>query len=98
MLKAAIKFNLKQKNGINYLMSKGFIAKDPQEQTVKDVVNFIRSVPSLDKTKIGEYLGEDHDLNKAVLYHYIDTMDFREMGFVDSLKSMLSGFRLPGEG
>jgi hypothetical protein len=31
MLKASIKFNLKPKNGISYLISKGFIAKDPQE-------------------------------------------------------------------
>ena len=31
MLKASIKFNLKPKNGITYLISKGFIAKEPIE-------------------------------------------------------------------
>ena len=31
MLKAAIKFNFKQKTGISYLMGKGFIAKEPIE-------------------------------------------------------------------
>lgn len=31
MLKASIKFNLKPKNGIQYLISKGFIAKEPGE-------------------------------------------------------------------
>ena len=32
MIKAAIKFNLKPKNGILYLILKGFIAKEPVEQ------------------------------------------------------------------
>jgi Sec7-like guanine-nucleotide exchange factor len=31
MLKASIKFNLKPKNGIAYLIQKGFIQKDPEE-------------------------------------------------------------------
>jgi len=34
MLKASIKFNIKPKNGINYLISKGFISKEPKEQMV----------------------------------------------------------------
>lgn len=40
---------------------------------VKDIVNFLRTTSSLDKTRIGEYLGEDIDLNKAVLYYFIDS-------------------------
>lgn len=31
MLKASIKFNLKPKNGITYLIQKGFIKKEPLE-------------------------------------------------------------------
>ena len=31
MLKASIKFNLKPKNGIAYLIQKWFIRKEPQE-------------------------------------------------------------------
>ena len=64
MLKASIKFNLKPKNGINYLMQKCFIAKEPIELQVKDIVNFLKATTTLDKTKIGDYLGEDIDLNK----------------------------------
>lgn len=98
MLKASIKFNLKPKNGIQYLISKGFIAKDPIDQQVKDIVQFLKGTSSLDKTKIGEYLGEDIDLNKKVLYEYIDSFDLRNVQYIESLKRVLSGFRLPGEG
>jgi brefeldin A-inhibited guanine nucleotide-exchange protein len=52
----------------------------------------------LDKTCIGDYLGEDIDLNKKVLYAYVDSFNFASLPFVDSLKRLLSGFRMPGEG
>lgn len=52
----------------------------------------------MDKTKIGEYLGEDVVFNKEVLYLLVDSHDFRNVFFVESLKRLLSGFRLPGEG
>jgi Sec7-like guanine-nucleotide exchange factor len=98
MIKASIKFNLKPKNGIAYLVQKGFIPKDPQDLHIKGIVEFLKSTGSLDKTKIGEYLGEDIDLNKQVLYQYVDSFDFNGVPYVESLKRLLSGFRLPGEG
>lgn len=76
MLKAAIKFNLKPKNGINYLISKGLIAKEPLSEQVKDICNFLRTTPSLDKTNIGDYLGDDSEVNNAVRYYWIDSCDF----------------------
>ena len=76
ILKASIKFNLKPKNGIQYLVSKGLIVKDPQSEQIKDIVNFLKTTSSLDKTKIGDYLGEDTDFNKSVLYAYIDDINF----------------------
>lgn len=98
MVKASIKFNLKPKNGITYLIQKGFIQKEPLEAQVLGIVDFLKSTGSLDKTKIGEYLGEDIDLNKKVLYQYVDSFDFADVPYVESMKRMLSGFRLPGEG
>jgi Sec7-like guanine-nucleotide exchange factor len=65
---------------------------------VSDIVNFFKTVPSLDKTLIGDYLGEDVEINKEVLYEYIDSYEFTNMNFVEAIKLMLSGFRLPGEG
>ena len=61
-------------------------------------MNFLKTTSTLDKTKIGEYLGEDIDLNKKVLYAYVDSFNFANVRYVESLKRMLSGFRLPGEG
>ena len=34
MVKASIKFNLKPKNGINYLLQSGHIPKDPIEEQI----------------------------------------------------------------
>jgi Sec7-like guanine-nucleotide exchange factor len=98
MLKASIKFNMKPKNGIAYLQSKGFIAKEPMSDAVKDICHFLTSTSTLDKTAIGDYLGEDIPLNKEVLYFYIDSFEFNNVPFVEALKRLLSGFRLPGEG
>ena len=95
--KAAIKFNLKPKNGINYLIALGMVSQD-EDQAVKDIVNFFKTTPQLDKTCIGDYMGEDKPFNKAILYNYIDDMDFAGANFVEALKKMLAGFRLPGEG
>lgn len=52
----------------------------------------------MDKTKIGEYLGDEATINKEILYYYIDSFDFHNVPFVESLKRLLSGFRIPGEG
>ena len=64
MAKAAIKFNLKPKNGINYLIQIDYVAKEPIEKKVKDIVNFLKQTPGLDKTMMGDYLGDENDLNK----------------------------------
>jgi brefeldin A-inhibited guanine nucleotide-exchange protein len=58
----------------------------------------LKTTSALDKTAIGDYLGEDIQINKDVLYLYIDTMNFAQKPFVASLKGLLAGFRLPGEG
>lgn len=65
---------------------------------MKDIFHFLSSTATLDKTRIGEYLGDDNAFNKEVLYYYIDSFDFAKVAFVEALKRLLSGFRLPGEG
>jgi Sec7-like guanine-nucleotide exchange factor len=47
---------------------------------------------------IGDYFGEDIELNKAALYYHIDTFDFRGTPYIDAMKKMLATFRLPPEG
>lgn len=51
----------------------------------------------LDKTAIGDYLGDNDDLSKAVMYAYVDLMDFYDKDLVSALRHFLDGFRLPGE-
>lgn len=43
---------------------------------VKDIYHFVTTTPTLDKTLIGEYFGEEKDINKEVLYYYIDSFNF----------------------
>ena len=56
------------------------------------------TAPGLSKTEIGDYLGEDKALCKNVLYAFVDSFNFNGKGLVESLKELLSTFRLPGEG
>lgn len=51
----------------------------------------------LDKTFIGDYLGENDDFSKEVMYAYIDEMNFADVDIVAALRTFLDGFRLPGE-
>lgn len=85
-----LKFNLHPKLGIAYLIDAGFI-----DDSTKSIIDFIRSKPGLNKTMIGEYLGELE--NKKIMYAYVETHNFVKMTFDSSLRKFLSGFRIPGE-
>lgn len=100
MEKAANKFNLKPKNGLKYLTDKGYLPKEPREEMIKGICKFFKETPALSATAIGQYLGEDKDPNRDVLSQYVDEFDFtaKTIGFIDALKILLNGFRLPGEG
>lgn len=87
------KFNMKPKRGIEYLKQNGFIADDPAA-----IAEFFRNKEiGLDKTSIGDYLGEDKPVNKAVLEALVKGQDFRGAELDVALRSFLAIFRLPGE-
>jgi len=65
---------------------------------VQDITHFLKTTPQLDKTMIGDYIGENIEVNKAVLYALVDSISFKNVPFVDALRKLLSAFRLPGEG
>ena len=52
---------------------------------------------SLDKTVIGDYLGEGKDFNILVLHRYVDLLHFTGMEVDEAIRQFLQGFRLPGE-
>ncbi len=86
-------FNQSAKKGLEYLIEKNLLNKEPEE-----IAQFFHSYQDLlDKTVIGDYLGEDDKFHKQTMYAYIDQLDFIQMDFLAALRKFLSGFRLPGE-
>lgn len=92
--KGALVFNQSAKEGIKYLQEAGLI---PDPATPKDIANFLRYTPGLDKQQIGEYLGKNNEDNKKTLYEYVHTFDFTSVSLLTALRMFLDTFRLPGE-
>jgi brefeldin A-inhibited guanine nucleotide-exchange protein len=86
-------FNFKPKHGIKLLIKEGFIPSDKAE----DIAQFLLRDDRLDKTQIGEYLGEGDQKNVDIMHAFVDMMDFSKKRFVDALRGFLQAFRLPGE-
>ena len=95
-----MKFNQKAKYGIKLLVQNELIPiPDTHYQDhITGIVNFLKTTPSLDKTKTGEFLGSNSQLSKDCLKEFIEQYDLKGKEFVPSLRSILLGFRLPGEG
>lgn len=85
-------FNKKAKKGLEYLQSIGRLGK-----THEEVAEFLRVTPGLDKTVIGDYLGERDDPMLKVMHAYVDALDFIGLTLDDAIRKFLEGFRLPGE-
>eukprot|EP00834_Sanchytrium_tribonematis_P006564 NODE_495_length_6825_cov_1.481267.p1 type:complete len:1155 gc:universal NODE_495_length_6825_cov_1.481267:1429-4893(+) len=86
------KFNIKPKHGIQFLIQNNCIASN----TTLAIANFLfQNGHSLDKTSLGDYLGEleFQDLMRA----FVDLYDFRDLSFLSALRLLLTKFRLPGE-
>jgi brefeldin A-inhibited guanine nucleotide-exchange protein len=86
-------FNFKSKKGIQYLLKQGFIENDKPENIAK----FLFEQPGLDKSVIGEYMGEGNEANIAIMHAFVDMMDFTKLKFVEAMRRFLQSFRLPGE-
>lgn len=90
---AVRQFNYKPKRGLKALIQDGFIPSDSPE----DIARFFLSTDLLDKTALGEFLGEGDADNIAIMHAFVDQMDFTKTRFVDALRRFLQSFRLPGE-
>lgn len=87
-------FQQKPKRGVAFFIENGFIDSDDPEE----IAIFLLKSDSLDKTAMGEYLGEGLEKNIAIMHAFVDQMDFDNSAFVESLRTFLQSFRLPGEG
>ncbi|XP_013391576.1 cytohesin-1-like isoform X2 [Lingula anatina] len=86
------KFNMDPKKGIEYLIENGLLQNTPE-----DVAQFLYKGEGLNKTAIGEYLGERNDFNVNVLKAFVNLHEFSDMILVQALRQFLWSFRLPGE-
>lgn len=85
-------FNRKPQKGVQFLQEKQLLGA-----TCGDIARWLHEDERLDKTVIGNYIGENDDHSKEVMCAYIDAFDFRQMEVVAALRFLLEGFRLPGE-
>ncbi|KAI8610970.1 hypothetical protein BC830DRAFT_1069281 [Chytriomyces sp. MP71] len=93
LLEGIKRFNSKPKKGMQYLLDSGCIPSG----TPKDIAYFLLHTEGLNKTMIGEFLGEGEEENIAIMHAFVDEMDFSHMPFVTALRTFLQSFRLPGE-
>ncbi|KAH0816150.1 hypothetical protein GEV33_006641 [Tenebrio molitor] len=85
-------FNRKPRKGVAFLQEHVLLGTDHTA-----VAKFLHNEDRLDKTFIGDFLGDNDEFCKEVMYTYVDQMDFVNMDFVAALRHFLDGFRLPGE-
>ncbi|XP_051141539.1 brefeldin A-inhibited guanine nucleotide-exchange protein 2-like [Andrographis paniculata] len=85
-------FNRKPKKGIEFLIKANKVGNSAEE-----IAAFLKNASGLNKTLIGDYLGERDDLSLKVMHAYVDSFDFQGMQFDEAIRAFLQGFRLPGE-
>uniref|UniRef100_A0A3P8SBG0 Cytohesin-2 n=1 Tax=Amphiprion percula TaxID=161767 RepID=A0A3P8SBG0_AMPPE len=71
--------------------------RDPRRHTPEDIAQFLYKGEGLNKTAIGDYLGERDDFNIKVLQAFVDLHEFTDLNLVQALRQFLWSFRLPGE-
>ncbi|EHA8586918.1 Brefeldin A-inhibited guanine nucleotide-exchange protein 2 [Cocos nucifera] len=83
-------FNRKPKKGLEFLINAKKVGDTPEE-----IAAFLKSTSGLNKTMIGDYLGEREELPLKVMHVFVDSFDFQGMEFDEAIRSFLQGFRLP---
>ena len=67
--------------GIEYLIEHGLLTN-----TSEDVAQFLYKGEGLNKTAIGDYLGERNDFNMKVLKSFVNLHEFSDMILVQALR------------
>ncbi|XP_041725629.1 cytohesin-4 isoform X2 [Coregonus clupeaformis] len=86
------KFNMDPKKGINYLVENKLLERNPQP-----IAEFLYKEEGLNKTAIGDYLGEREEIHLQTLKAFVDLHEFSDLNLVQALRQFLWSFRLPGE-
>ena len=85
-------FNRKPKKGIEFLINANKVGNSAEE-----IAAFLKNAYGLDKTLIGDYLGEREDMPLKVMHAYVNSFEFQGLEFDEAIRVFLQGFRLPGE-
>lgn len=75
------KFNMDPKKGIEFLVEHGLL-----QHTQEEVAAFLYKGEGLNKTAIGDYLGERNEFNEKVLKAFVDLHDFTNLILVQALR------------
>ncbi|XP_013885293.1 cytohesin-1 isoform X2 [Austrofundulus limnaeus] len=86
------KFNMDPSKGIRFLIDSLLL-----KNTSEDIAQFLYKGEGLNKTAIGDYLGEREELNIKVLHAFLELHEFTDLNLVQALRQFLWSFRLPGE-
>lgn len=81
-----------KKKGIEYLIEHDLLSNTPES-----IAQFLMEGEGLNKTAIGDYLGERNEFNMKVLDNFINLHSFSNLILVQALRQFLWSFRLPGE-
>uniref|UniRef100_A0A8C3USR7 Cytohesin 1 n=1 Tax=Catharus ustulatus TaxID=91951 RepID=A0A8C3USR7_CATUS len=77
------KFNMDPKKGIQFL-----IENDLLKNTCEDIAQFLYKGEGLNKTAIGDYLGERDEFNIQVLHAFVELHEFTDLNLVQALRSL----------
>ncbi|XP_026549069.1 cytohesin-4 [Notechis scutatus] len=86
------KFNMDPVKGIQYLVEHKVLSLNAQE-----IAKFLYQGEGLNKTAIGDYLGQRDPLNLQILQAFVECHQFGNLNLVQALRQFLWSFRLPGE-
>ncbi|XP_061438779.1 cytohesin-4 isoform X2 [Rhineura floridana] len=78
--------------GIQYLTEHKVLLSNVQE-----IAKFLYKGEGLNKTAIGDYLGERDPVNLQILQAFVECHHFTNLNLVQALRQFLWSFRLPGE-
>ena len=75
------------KKGMEFLIENNLV-----DNTAESIANFLFTGEGLNKTAIGEYLGERIDLNIEVLHKFVQLNEFKNKLLVEALRYLLFFF------
>ncbi|XP_060882174.1 cytohesin-3-like isoform X2 [Labrus mixtus] len=91
-LRGKKKFNMDPKKGVQYLIENGLL-----EWRAEPFAEFLYKEEGLNKTAIGNFLGEREEMHLEILKSFVGLHEFSDLNLVQALRQFLWSFRLPGE-